>query len=167
MHVSLLIQLVRRNVVSLLLLLINVFLGLSAGHIPLEGLLVDGQRLRTVQVYLKPFVLEHLIASDAFLRLFDQQLRDKMHGFLTDLFPAIALEAPITVFDLLEELDIILLREGHRARQQHVSDNTNAPKVAGLTVSLLHEDLGCNVAGRSACGAGEHIILVLIIRFLE
>ena len=129
----------------------------------LQSLLIDIQHL-VAEVDLEPFVLEHLAAGQTLVRLTNKQVTDEVLRLNTDGVPSSIVEVVLALLDEVEKFDIILVIEGERAGQEDKSHNADAPAVALLVVPLLLEDLGSDVAGRSARRAGEGLLLVVTSR---
>ena len=52
----------------------------------------------------------------------------------------------LTLEDLCEEVGVVLVVEGRVSAEQDVGDHSNAPHVHGLSIRLLSEHLGRDVA---------------------
>ena len=67
------------------------------------------------QVEFHPWVLLHLLQIHPLLGIADEYLRHELLSLLGDILPRVVLKIILAIFDLLKQLEVVLVVEGRRA----------------------------------------------------
>ena len=113
-----------------------------------------------LDLLLDPWVLKCSLGIETLLWVLDHELLDEILCLWADTVPDLAAELPRALFDLCQDL-LITAIEWRHATEHDVQNDTDAPQIALLSVSLL-EDLRCDVVGR-AIHLRHRVIALLVV----
>ena len=132
----------------------------DTARVPVAHLLQDGLICGRGQALAQdPWVLHDLIATQTRVWVSNEQFANKVLGAIRDRGPGRRIEIVLTLLNLFEERKVVLIIERWRSRKQDEEHDANAPKVAGLLVWTLLENLRSYIAW---CATGRRGQLLVI-----
>mmetsp|Transcript_37035 Transcript_37035/g.78548 ORF Transcript_37035/g.78548 Transcript_37035/m.78548 type:complete len:262 (+) Transcript_37035:376-1161(+) len=103
----------------------------------------------------QPRMAEQVLGGGSLGRIEGQHLRDEVLQLAGVLVPIWAWEVEASPLHSVEDIEISVAVEGRIAADQDVADDTTAPDVALLIVSLAGQDLGRDVVWSPSLGLHE------------
>ena len=108
-----------------------------------------------------PRVLHHLFTCHSFFRLFHEKFAHKVFALLRMGLPVFLLKLVLAGLNLTKEGVLVLVEEWRLSRQEHESNNADAPIITFFTVWFLSKYLRSNVSRSSASSVGQLVRLEL------
>ena len=119
--------------------------------------LVEGHAARIVLSFIPGMVLD-FVRIHALVRVNDQEAGDEVLDLIGNVIQDRMSERELTIFDLLEQNEVVFIPERRASTQQDVKGDSKTPVIATMVIRLLFYNLRGYVARSSSCRSSEVIM---------